>query len=111
MGTNYYVVKNRPTICSPVHIGKSSLGNRFCFQMQDNNEYDPPISWYGFGDVKTWLIDNVKRSKKHLILDEYDETIPVDTFLDMVDRKQSAPVREGQTVDYQGYRFVRYDFV
>ena len=31
MGTNYYAVKNKPTVSSPIHIGKSSMGWKFCF--------------------------------------------------------------------------------
>jgi hypothetical protein len=35
MGTNYYAVKNGPTIQELVHIGKSSAGWLFNFQQQE----------------------------------------------------------------------------
>ena len=35
MGTNYYVVRDRPSQMEPVHIGKSSIGWLFGFQDQD----------------------------------------------------------------------------
>lgn len=34
MGTNYYAVRNKPTVESPHHIGKSSAGWLFNFQEQ-----------------------------------------------------------------------------
>ena len=32
MGTNYYVIPNRPSVEEPIHIGKSSMGWMFLFQ-------------------------------------------------------------------------------
>jgi hypothetical protein len=86
MGTNYYVVRTRPTIQEPVHIGKSSAGWLFHFQTQNEKWYDPPIVWNTFNQVKDWLKKYTVDSKEYVIIDEYDRIISLDEFLEMVER-------------------------
>lgn len=47
MGTNYYAVKNRPTVCSPIHIGKSSSGWLFLFHEQNDPTNKSAIGFAG----------------------------------------------------------------
>lgn len=44
MGTNYYLVKNRPSVSEPLHIGKSSAGWRFLFYKPSIWETDVPLN-------------------------------------------------------------------
>lgn len=46
MGTNYYLVKNRPSIDSGLHIGKSSAGWRFLFHKPSIWEVDKPLNTF-----------------------------------------------------------------
>ena len=55
MGTNYYLVKNGPTVNEPIHIGKSSMGWLFCFQSQKETWHEPPIVWNTYNQVKDTL--------------------------------------------------------
>lgn len=116
MGTNYYVVRNRPTTQSPVHIGKSSIGWFFNFQTQNERWYEPPIVWNTFKQVKEWLKKYTVDSKEYVIIDEYDEIISMDDFLEMVERKQNDPhaIENPDNFTYSknvdGYRFTDDDF-
>ena len=116
MGTNYYVVRNRPTTQSPVHIGKSSAGWFFNFQTQNERWYDPPIVWNTFNQVKEWLKKYTVDSKEYVIIDEYDEIISMDDFVEMVERKQKDPyaLKNPDNFTYSknidGYRFSDEDF-
>lgn len=116
MGTNYYAVRNRPTTESPIHIGKSSGGWLFCFHQINDSWHDPPIIWNTYNQVKEWLKKNTVDSDNYVIMDEYDEIIPYDDFIAMVDRKQTDKYcgnnkdnfRYCKNVD--GYRFDDRDF-
>ena len=44
MGTNYYLVNNRPSIDSGLHIGKSSVGWRFLFHKPSLWDVDKPLN-------------------------------------------------------------------
>jgi len=116
MGTNYYVVRNRPSQMEPVHIGKSSFGWMFCFQTQNETWRDVPVVWNTYKQVKDWLKKYTVDDPKYVIIDEYDEIIPFEEFIKLVDRKQNDPdcrknpnnFTHSRNVD--GYRFTDGDF-
>lgn len=90
MGTNYYAhIKTCPTCKHPeknLHIGKSSVGWTFTFQAITAS--DSP-------DER--MIDSWKRWQETLarpdveIWNEYDEPMPLDDFVYLVDRKKTEP--------------------
>lgn len=112
MGTNYYAVKNRATISDPIHIGKSSIGWRFNFQVQNNKWNDPPVIWNTFEQVCDWLKKHTVDTNNYVIIDEYDEIISYDDFIEMVQKKQSINNPDNFTYsrNVNGYRFSDRDF-
>lgn len=88
MGTNYYAVRKRPTTDTPIHIGKSSSGWLFLFQTQNDQWNDPPVVWNTFNQVKEWLHKNTVEENSYVIINEYDEVISYDDFVEMVEAKQ-----------------------
>ena len=116
MGTNYYVVKNGPSVQTPVHIGKSSIGWMFNFQDQDEQWRDTPIVWHTFNQVKDWLKKYTVDSKDYVIIDEYDDVVTYDEFVDMVEFKQNDPsCRDNKdnftySKNIDGYRFSDGEF-
>lgn len=117
MGTNYYVVKRKPTIEEPVHIGKSSGGWLFCFQEQNLNWRDIPIEWHTYKQVKDWLQKyTTGKNSPYVILDEYDTIINYKDFIELVDNKQndprilSNPDNFTYSKNVDGYRFTNNDF-
>lgn len=107
MGTNYYAVRNRPTIQEPIHIGKSSIGWRFSFQTQNETWNDPPVVWNTYEQVCDWLKKYTVESTEYVIIDEYDEIINYDDFLEMVKNKQDNDNPDNFTYsrNINGYRF------
>lgn len=112
MGTNYYVVPNRPSVCDPIHIGKSSFGWRFLFSGQHNTWHNPPVIWDTYDDVRDWLKKNTVDVDDFVIINEYDEIVPFDDFIDLVESKQSInhPDQFEYCENVNGYRFSRYEF-
>ena len=116
MGTNYYVVPNRPSMREPVHIGKSSYGWLFCFQYQEEKWNDPPIVWHDYDEVKAWLKKYTVDNNAYVIMDEYDTVIPYDEFIEMVEFKQKDAENRKNLDNFayadnvKGYRFVKGDF-
>ena len=88
MGTNYYVVRTRPTVEEPIHIGKGSIGWKFLFQSQNDTWHDPPVVWNSYEQVIDWLTKYTVESKDYVIIDEYDEVISLKDFIDYIGRKQ-----------------------
>ena len=96
MGTNYYAVSSKPTVCHPIHIGKSSVGWRFLFHRVcslENYISDEPLNT--FPQWKKFLEEQTT-SGKILIINEYDEVVSLDEFLNLVETK--------------GYRFADGEF-
>lgn len=112
MGTNYYAVRNRPSLERPIHIGKSSWGWKFLFQFQTETWHDPPVVWNNFDQVKEWLQKYVVDLKDYVIMDEYDRIVDYDDFIGLVEGKQKVSnpddFRYARNVD--GYRFTEGDF-
>lgn len=109
MGTNYYLVKNGPTVREPVHIGKSSGGWKFLFEAQNRAWHDPPIVWNTFNQVRECLRKYTVESNDYVIMDEYDEVVSYDDFVAMVERKQKEDADNPDNFKYSrnvdGYRF------
>lgn len=112
MGTNYYAVRNRPSIEDPIHIGKSSWGWKFLFQFQNETWHDPPVVWNTYDQVKEWLQKYVVNLKDYVIMDEYDRVVDYDDFLSLVEEKQkvSNPDDFHYARNVNGYRFTEGDF-
>ena len=116
MGTNYYVVRNRPTVQRPYHIGKSSIGWMFLFQTQHESWSDPPVVWNTWDEVKEWLYKYTVEDKQFLIMDEYDEAISYDVFVGIVEAKQNDERCNSNPRNFEycrnvgGYRFSDEDF-
>ena len=115
MGTNYYVVKNGPSCQDPIHIGKSSIGWMFNFQRQNEKWNEPPIVWNTFNQVKDWLKKYTVDSTDYVIIDEYDEIISYDDFIEMVELKQERDKANPDNFSYSdnvdGYRFTDREFL
>ena len=115
MGTNYYAVKNRPSVCGIIHIGKSSAGWMFLFQTQNDKWNDPPVAWNSFDEVREWLYKYTVERQDYVIMDEYDEIIPFDDFLALVESKQENYADNPDNFRYgvrnvNGYRFDEHEF-
>jgi len=116
MGTNYYAVKNRPTTGQPLHIGKSSAGWLFCFHQINDTWNEPPVCWNTYTQVRDWLKKYTVESDDYVIMNEYDEIVSYNDFIEMVERKQTDEhcrsnkdnFRYCKNVD--GYRFDDRDF-
>ena len=109
MGTNYYVVKKKPTITSPLHIGKSSAGWKFLFhEVNKYNGFDHNLEIHTFEQWKYFLENN----KDILILNEYDEEVSVKEFLELVKEKQKEENKHNfeYCKNINGYRFSDSDF-
>ena len=112
MGTNYYAVRNRPTVDEPIHIGKSSFGWRFSFQRQNEKYNDPPVIWNTYDQVREWLHKYTVDSDQYVIMDEYDRIISFDDFIELVEEKQQNDNPDNFTYsrNVNGYRFTDEDF-
>lgn len=101
MGTNYYAVKNGPSInIGALHIGKSSAGWKFNFQ-----GYQDELNIKSIEDWKEYLKDKY-------IVDEYDRQISYEDFFKLVEEKQKEdnPDNFKYTANIDGYRFTFNDF-
>ena len=113
MGTNYYVVPNRPSVVEPIHIGKSSVGWMFLFHDVDELYYDVPIVWHSYEEVKDWLYKYTVEFKSYVIINEYDEIISFDDFIELVEYKQQFkdnPDNFTYCRNVNGYRFDEREF-
>ena len=116
MGTNYYLVKNGPTKVAPVHIGKSSLGWMFLFQSHSDGCFDHRVNWQTYPQVKDVLKKLTVDSDEYVIMDEYDEVVPYDDFIKLVEWKQHDPWSRdnpdnfSNANDVGGYRFTDREF-
>ena len=112
MGTNYYAVSSKPTVCHPMHIGKSSAGCRFLFHrvnVRDNYFSNDPLNT--FPQWKKFL-EKQTANGNIVIMNEYDEVISLDRFLALVERKQKENIPDDFTYsdNIDGYRFVDGEF-
>lgn len=116
MGTNYYAVKNRPTTKQPLHIGKSSSGWLFCFHQINDTWNEPPVCWNTYNQVRDWLRKYTVESDNYVIMNEYDEIVSYNDFVEMVERKQKDERCKSNDENFRycknvdGYRFDDRDF-
>ena len=114
MGTNYFAVRNRPSVEEPIHIGKSSFGWKFLFQSQNDTWRDIPVVWNSYNDVKNWLKKYTVDSDTYVIMDEYDKIISFDDFFAFIDwkqREEDNPDDFKYSENIEGYRFEKECFL
>lgn len=112
MGTNYYAVRTRPTTEEPIHIGKSSIGWKFLFQSQNDTWREPPVVWNTYEQVYEWLYKNTVKSDNYAIINEYDEIISFDDFIELIETKQKVTNEDDFTHarNVNGFRFSDEEF-
>ena len=114
MGTNYYAVRNRPSVEEPIHIGKSSAGWMFNFREQNDKWHEPPVEWHTFEQVHDWLKQYTVDTNEYVIMNEYDDLIDFDLFFQMIQQKQKQDADNPDNFRYcknvNGYRFSDRDF-
>ena len=99
-----------------VHIGKSSVGWLFNFQIQDTEIDGVKIKWKSYEDVMSFLYEYVCKKKEFVIIDEYYRKISYTSFKDLVDSKQkdkhnlANPDNFHYCQNFNGYRFSDGDF-
>ena len=112
MGTNYYAVKNKPTVFSPIHIGKSSMGWKFCFHKVCS--FEKHITEEPLNTFPQWknFLEEQTANGNIVIMDEYDRVISLDDFLKMVEIKQKVNNPDDFTYsdNIDGYRFESGEF-
>lgn len=112
MGTNYYVVKNEPTVYNPIHIGKSSAGWKFLFHSVDacdNYISNEPLNT--FSRWNEFLKEQISNGNV-VIKNEYDENVSLEEFLKWVEIQQSENNPDDFTCseNIDGYRFANGKF-
>jgi hypothetical protein len=117
MGTNYFAVKNGPTVReTPIHIGKSSIGWMFLFQEQGDTWRDVPVEWHCYEDVRNWLKKYTVDSTDYVIMDEYDEVVSFEDLFGLIEAKQNDehcrnnPENFSHCKNVNGYRFEDREF-
>ena len=111
MGTDYYVVRNRPSIEDAIRIGKADDGWKFLF-CEVHVECDPPIVWEKFEDVRDWLKKYTVDSKDYVIMDDCDMIVSYDELMDIIATQQLTdnPDDFRFCKNVGGYRFTKKDF-
>jgi len=109
MGTNYYLVKNKPSIYAGKLIGKASWGWRFLFYEPPDWEHDRPL--HTFEQWRDYLKEATE-SGKYIIMNEYDEAVSYEWLMDLIKNKQKE--NHEDMFDYcknvNGYRFSEREF-
>jgi hypothetical protein len=110
MGTNYYVTSKEPTIRTPIHIGKSSIGWKFLF-----HEVDAWENWIDGTSIYTypqWVTFLENNKDIIVIMNEYDEVVELEELLAIVEKKQCCENDNNFThaKNIDGYRFTDGDF-
>ena len=108
MSMNYYLVWNRPSTDSGLHIGKSSAGWRFLFHKVSHDTEFPLNS---FEQWRNYL-RKCTESGTHVIMNEQDEVVSYEEFMRMVSDKQNAdrPDMFRYCENINGYRFRSGEF-
>jgi len=99
MGTNFYTKINHCNDCGrydEIHLGKSSYGWKFCFQLNGEKFYK------NVDEMRDWL-------KYKEIKDEYGATISKEDFWKMVEEKQNGKNSEDEII-IDGYSFINREF-
>ena len=112
MGTNYYAVKSKPTICDPIHIGKSSFGWKFLFHRVDKwDNWVTNESLYTYPQWEKFLTEQTQNGNI-VIMDEYDEVVELEFLLNLIANKQKENNKDDFTYsdNIDGYRFTSGEF-
>ena len=107
MGTNYYLVENRPTVHAPLHIGKSSFGWKFCFHAYDEWESWPwEEELHTFGEWKDFIEKKVSTGEC-IIMNEYDNEVSARRLFELIteEQKNDNPDNFKYSENIGGYRF------
>lgn len=109
MGTNYYLVKNRPSIESGLHIGKSSAGWRFLFCKPPIWETGKPLNT--FEQWRDYLKETTEAGT-HIIMNEYDEVVSYEWLMELIESKQTEDRLDmfEYCENVNGYRFSDREF-
>lgn len=109
MGTNYYLVKNRPSTDSGLHIGKSSAGWRFLFHKPSIWDVDKPLNT--FEQWRDYLKETTEAGT-HVIMNEYDEVVSYEWLMELIKNKQEEdnPDMFQYCENVNGYRFSDGEF-
>ena len=115
MGTNYYAVKNRPTVSDPIHIGKSSMGWMFHFEDQYQPWNEIPVVWHTYNQVIDWLQKHTVDNNEYVIINEYDDIVTLDELKELIALKQEQDKGNPDNFSYHvknidGYRFSSGEF-
>lgn len=98
MGTNYYLIEDICPHCKKgdsIHIGKSSVGWRFCLRVQEDT------LWSNFTEFKEIL----KQQEGIRIEDEYGEVHTPEHLLELIESKVDGsrqPSAENNRVELDG---------
>lgn len=99
-----------------IHIGKSSAGWLFNFQIQDTELHGYKVKWISYKQVMDFLKVFVSQKKLFYIVDEYNRKITYKQFKSLVDTKQKDkrnldnPDNFCYCMNIDGYRFSKGDF-
>jgi len=102
MGTNYYTKIKECEHCGrfeEIHLGKSSVGWKFCFNLNGKKYYQ------NYGELKDFLQDK-------LIKNEYEEVVSFEKFIELIQNKQSAKSDQSDygAININGYIFYDGEF-
>lgn len=99
-----------------IHIGKSSYGWLFNFQVQNTIIDGVSVEWHNYNQVKSWLTKYVDKLNLFIIKDEEGREVSVEELFDLIDAKQKDPknLENPDNFSYcmnvDGYRFSSGDF-
>lgn len=106
MGTNYTAYVDRCPNCGrsdELHIGKRSIGWRFCWRAHPSRGLKTRTDW-----------EQLLTGKNVTIRDEYGHDVDVKEFLEMVSARDAQPYNEGygpdDYLDPAGNRFYDGEF-
>ena len=113
MGTNYYAVETKPTIRTPIHIGKSSIGWRFLFYRL--KDYENHITNKPLNTFPQWkeFLETQTKAGTIVIMNEYNEIVELERLLNLINEKQTENHEDNFKYgidDIDGYRFSDDDF-
>lgn len=109
MGTNYYLVENRPSFRKPLHIGKSSIGWRFLFNKL--LLWDSKIRLDTYEAWKDYLKEQTENGS-HVIMNEYGEVVKYEWLMRLIEsnQKENSPDMFKYCENVNGYRFTDREF-
>lgn len=110
MGTNYYMVRTRPTLNAPLHIGKHSYGWKFLFHYVAF-DYEHEIKLHNYWDWFIFIYTKVHEGS-YVILDECEQEVTPDELFSIIQKAQHNNNKDDFTycMNIDGYRFTEGEF-